>query len=674
LKRLFARFVRQSPAMIVAMIALFVALSGTAVATTSALITGAQIKNGSITGLDIKNKSVTALDIKGQLRGARGAAGAPGPVGPAGAEVDGPPPVGPSTDGAPVGHGAVDVGYRHDTDGSSDSGPGGAAPGSAVPPVGGSTRAGNRTAHDAVPDPAGFGTEQTGGGGPTAHNPGGPIRPGSQATGHDSGGGHEGVLPGDGLSGPDRHGVAGNGHPDNRDPARQAAPVPAEDPVARYGQVDERLVDRLHDLSGRRLTRRITELQGDDTHLPYEDERALGRQVIYEVLAEWRAAAYETGRRPLPTEVEERLAREVHNRLYGLGALQPLIDDPEVVDIHIGGHNNVWLHRADGTKVRGPKAAPSDAALIDMISRQARRMGRSERRWDREEVSLDLQLPDGSRLHALREVTGRPVIDIRCHDFVQFERLSDLEDRHVMDRGIHDFLSVAVRCGLNVILAGGKGMGKTTTLRCLLNEVPPDERIITVEDSLELGIERFPDLHPDVESIEARPPNSEGHGEFTLAEAVRQGLRMRGRIIVGEVRGDEVIPMLKAMSAGEDGSMCTIHAMSSANVFDRLAMYAAMSDGQGFQPEVTAMLVANAVHFVVYLGWDNGTPSLRRVQSIREVVGADGNQVISNEVWAPDRLGRAVPASRLRERTEQLLADNGYDLRLRDNPQGWWQR
>jgi pilus assembly protein CpaF len=438
--------------------------------------------------------------------------------------------------------------------------------------------------------------------------------------------------------------------------------------------VDDLLADELHDIAGQRLTRRITELRGDDSpNLPFEDERALGLQVINDVLAEWRSAAYSDGRLPLPAELEEALAREVHNRLYGLGALQPLIDDPEVVDIHVGGHNSVWVHYADGTKERGPQAAADDAALIEMIARTARRVGRSERRWDREEVALDLQLPDGSRLHALREVTGRPVIDIRCHNFSELTRLSQMEERDVMDRSISDFLRVAVRCGLNIIIGGGKGMGKTTNLRCLINEIPPDERIITVEDSLELGIERFPDLHPDVESIEARPANSEGHGEFTLAEAVRQGLRMRGRVIVGETRGDEVIPMLKAMSSGDEGSMCTIHAMSSANVFDRLAMYAAMTD-HGFQPEVTAMLVANAVHFVVYLAWDQGHPSRRRVQSIREVVGAEGNQVISNEVWAPDHIGRAVPAARLRSSTERLLIENGYDISLRDNPAGWWSR
>jgi pilus assembly protein CpaF len=438
--------------------------------------------------------------------------------------------------------------------------------------------------------------------------------------------------------------------------------------------VDNLLADELHEVAGQRLTRRITELRdADGAGLPYEDERALGLQVINEILAEWRSAAYNDGRMPLPASLEEALAREVHNRLYGLGPLQPLLDDPDVVDIHIGGHANVWVHRADGSKERGPKAAPDDATLIEMITRQARRIGRTERRWDREEVALDLQLPDGSRLHALREVTGRPVIDIRCHNFVEFTRLSQMEEHDVMDRSISDFLRVAVRCGLNIIIGGGKGMGKTTNLRCMINEIPGDERIITVEDSLELGIERFPELHPDVESIEARPPNSEGHGEFTLSDAVRQGLRMRGRVIVGEVRGDEVIPMLKAMSSGEEGSMCTIHAMSSANVFDRLAMYAAMTD-QGFQPEVTAMLVANAVHFVVYLAWDQGVPSRRRVQSIREVVGADGNQVISNEVWAPDAMGRAVPAARLRQSTERLLAEHGYDLSLRDNPNGWWRR
>ena len=438
--------------------------------------------------------------------------------------------------------------------------------------------------------------------------------------------------------------------------------------------VDDLLADELHEVAGQRLTQRITQLRGDNNAgLPYEDERALGLQVINEVLAEWRSAAYSDGRMPLPGDLEQALAREVHNRLYGLGPLQPLLEDPDVVDIHIGGHNNVWVHRADGSKERGPKAASNDAALVDMITRQARRIGRSERRWDKEEVSLDLQLPDGSRLHALREVTGRPVIDIRCHNFVEFSRLSQMEDHDVMDQSIGDFLRVVVRAGLNVIVAGGKGMGKTTNLRCLINEIPPDERVITVEDSLELGIERFTDLHPDVESIEARPPNSEGHGEFTLSDAVRQGLRMRGRVIVGEVRGDEVIPMLKAMSSGEEGSMCTIHAMSSANVFDRFQMYAAMAE-QGFQPDVTAMLVANAVHFVVYLAWDQGVPSRRRVQSIREVVGADGNQVISNEVWAPDTVGRAVPATRLTMATERLLSEWGYDLSLRDNPNGWWRR
>jgi pilus assembly protein CpaF len=438
--------------------------------------------------------------------------------------------------------------------------------------------------------------------------------------------------------------------------------------------VDDLLADELHDIAGQRLTRRITELRGDDgAGLPFEDERALGMQVINEVLAEWRSSAYNDGRLPLPATLEEALAREVHNRLYGLGPLQPLIDDPDVVDIHVGGHDGVWVHRADGTKFRGPKAAPDDATLIEMIARQARRVGRSERRWDREEVALDLQLPDGSRLHALREVTGRPVIDIRCHNFVELTRLSQMEEHDVMDRSIAEFLSVVVRSGMNVILGGGKGLGKTTNLRCLINEIPPDERIITVEDSLELGIERFSELHPDVESIEARLPNSEGNGQFTLSEAVRQALRMRGRVIVGETRGDEVIPMLKAMSAGDEGSMCTIHAMSSANVFDRLAMYAAMAE-QGFQPDVTAMLVANAVHFVVYLAWDTGRPSRRRVQSIREVVGAEGNQVISNEIWAPDSIGRAVPATRLRQTTERILVDNGYDLSLRDNPNGWWRR
>lgn len=433
-------------------------------------------------------------------------------------------------------------------------------------------------------------------------------------------------------------------------------------------------VDRLLTATGKRMTARISSRQGEErAGLGWEDERALGRQAIQEVLAEWRREAYDTGRQPLSPEVEQGLAREVHDLLYGLGGLQPYVDDPAVVDVHCTGYDNVFVHYADGTKVKVPPVAGSDEELEEQVRTTARRAGRSERRWDKEVVALDMQLPDGSRLHAIHGVTGRPVVDIRRHNFGDYHRLSQLADSDVMDTAIRDFLATAVRCRFNLLVAGTKGIGKTTLLRCLCNEIAPEERIITVEDSLELGIERFRDLHPDVVSIEARPANSEGQGAFTMADGVYEALRIPGRVIVGETRGPEVIPMLKAISSGDDGSMCTIHARHSANVFNRLKTYARMVPDP-FPTDVVADMVAESVNFVVFLGWDDGRPSRRRVRSIREVVGAEGNQVVSNEVWAPDARGRAVPHARLTATTERVLEAGGYDLALRDKPDGWWRR
>jgi Flp pilus assembly CpaF family ATPase len=180
-----------------------------------------------------------------------------------------------------------------------------------------------------------------------------------------------------------------------------------------------------------------------------------------------------------------------------------------------------------------------------------------------------------------------------------------------------------------------------------------------------------------VETIEAREPNSEGRGRYTLAEGVRDSLRMGsgadGRVMVGEVRGYEVIPMLNVMSQGKDGSMCTVHSRSARNALSRLQQYA-LEAPERLGYEVSAIKIAEAVHFVVHLDWDTTATPRRRVQSILEVAGAQDHQVTANEIWKPDTLGRAVPAARLRQETERLLADAGFDLRLLDKRDGWWQR
>jgi pilus assembly protein CpaF len=439
-------------------------------------------------------------------------------------------------------------------------------------------------------------------------------------------------------------------------------------------EVDRVSVAKLYDEVAPRLNRRVAERQATDAGtLTFADEKALGRHVIGEVLAEWRAAAYQRGEEPLEVGVESALARSVHDEIYGLGRVQVFIDHPDVVDVHIPGPDSIFMTLTDGSKIRGPSVVDSDAELNSLVSRQARRAGRSERRFDREEVDLDLRLPNGARLHALREVSGRTVVDIRQHRW-EIGWLDQLVDCDEIDVALAGFLAAAVRARFNVVVAGGTAAGKTTMLRCLINEIPAEERVITVEDSLELGIERFAELHPDHESIEARRPNSEGKGAFTLSDALRSSLRMMdsagGRVIVGEVRGYEVIPMLKAMTQGNDGSMCTVHGSSARDALGRLQLYA-LEAPEHLAHEVSASYIAAGVHFVVYLEPSDG---IRRVKSVIEISHSDGAAIAVNEIWKPDFAGRAIPGSRLREETEQRLAVAGFDLSLLDKPNGWWRR
>ena len=433
--------------------------------------------------------------------------------------------------------------------------------------------------------------------------------------------------------------------------------------------LDNAVVAQVHAAVGEILTERHAEdEEARRPRMAREDERALSRKLVADQLAALANQAYTAGQDPLDDQAEAALAAAVFDRLHGLGRLQPLLDDPDVRDIHISGHGRVWLELRTGGKIRGPAIADSDEELIELIATAARRLGRSERRWDSARPELNMQLPNGDRLHALMAVTGRPVITIRRHDFT-ISRLRELGERGTIDTPLAAFLAAAVRAKLNLIVAGGTGTGKTTMLRCLINEIPPGERLITVEDSLEIGLEHFEDLHPDFETHEAREANTEGAGEFTLADLVRAGLRMDPhRVIVGEVRGAEVLPMLLAMSQGNDGSMCSIHADSSKGVFGRLAMYAAMTR-ERLTPDVTNLLVAQAVDLIIHLGWVGG---VRRVTSVREVAGViESGQVASNELWAPGPDGAAATRTPPQPETTTILEAHGFDRRLLSSSNGW---
>jgi len=223
---------------------------------------------------------------------------------------------------------------------------------------------------------------------------------------------------------------------------------------------------------------------------------------------------------------------------------------------------------------------------------------------------------------------------------------------------------------LLTIIAGGTAMGKTTLLLALADQIPPTERLVTVEDVFELGLDADAQAHPDVVAMQVREANTEGEGAISAAELVRAALRMSpDRVIVGEVRGPEVIPMLNAMSQGNDGSMTTIHSSTSRGVFTRLASYAVQS-AERLPLEATNLLIASAVHVVVHLAEPRGERGRRVVSSVREVVDADGPTVITNEVYRPGPDRRGQPAAPPTGELLDDLIDVGFDPQVLSR--GWW--
>ena len=466
------------------------------------------------------------------------------------------------------------------------------------------------------------------------------------------------------------------------------------------------------------------DLAATPSSLGVEHRRELARQRIFHHLDELGRTAVEDAVVALTPEEEQRLAQDVLDALFGMGRLQPLIDDDEIENIDVNGCDCVWVTRADGRKHRVGPVADSDDELVGLVRAAAVRFGLSERRFDASCPELDLRLPDGSRLSALMAVTDRPVLSIRRHRHDDLS-IADLVALGTMDEDLASFLAAAVRARKNIVVAGAMNSGKTTLLRALASSIPARERIVTIEQSFELSLDKHPSRHPDVVALEARPPNLEGMGEITVAQLVRRALRMNAdRVIVGEVLGDEVLPMLNAMSQGRSGSMCTIHADSSAGVFRRIASYAVQAP-ERLAVEAANLLIAGSVDLVVYLDADvtddgegrngvtvgdpeqfapachrdadggtarpvldgngeavdvlerveasaSGTgptafaaPSRRRrvVSSIREVVDADGLQVVSNEVYRPGRGRRAVPCAPVRSQTLAELTAAGYRSR-----------
>lgn len=394
----------------------------------------------------------------------------------------------------------------------------------------------------------------------------------------------------------------------------------------------------------------LSRQETDGTGLSATEERELARLAATAEVATINQRRRRDGEALLDASVEAAIVDDAVAAVVGLGRLQALLDDPEVGDVHVRGSEPVWVRLRDGRREEREPIVDTDEELVDLVRRAAVRLSASERRFDAGSPDVNVQLPDGSRMFAVMEVSRRPSLVVRRHRY-ELSSLDELASLGMVDRRTSALLAAAVRARRNIVVAGGTGTGKTTLLRALINEVPRSERIVTIEDSYELAIDRFSDRHPDHDALQSRPANIEGRGAVTLSDLTRMALRMDpDRVIVGEVRGAEAFPMLLAMSQGNDGSMCTMHADSSKTALAKLAAYVSMAD-TGLPIETVNLMLAGAVHFVVHLGVRDG---VRRVQSVREVVDADGAMVTTNEVVAPD--GSGYP---LRQSTRELLLDHG---------------
>jgi pilus assembly protein CpaF len=426
--------------------------------------------------------------------------------------------------------------------------------------------------------------------------------------------------------------------------------------------VDHGVVKRLRSQVGDRLAeqRRLDATAGMPP-MTAEDERQFARALIAQVLEDHARNEITAGRAPSNAQEEEELAAAIHAALFGVGRLQPLLEDQEIENIDINGCDRVFLGYADGREVLGEPAAENDDELVDLIQALAAYSGLSSRPFDTANPQLDLRLPDGSRLSAVMDVTLRPAVSIRRARMGKVF-LSDLVGNGTLLPEAAAFLAATTAARKNIMIAGATNAGKTTLLRAIANQIPPSERLITVERALELGLDHFPELHPNVVAFEERLPNMEGQGAISLAELVRRSLRMNpSRVIVGEVLGDEIVTMLNAMTQGNDGSLSTIHANSSLEVFNRISTYAIQA-AERLPVEATHMLIAGAIDFVVFIEkrneYSRGGRLRRFISSIREVTGIDG-RVLSSEVFSAGPDGRAVPHAPVSCMAE--LAEHGYD-------------
>jgi pilus assembly protein CpaF len=326
----------------------------------------------------------------------------------------------------------------------------------------------------------------------------------------------------------------------------------------------------------------------------------------------------------LNTAERRQIVQDIEDEMLGLGPLEALLADPSVSDILVNTFRQIYVERAGKLTLTDVRFA-SNAHLLKIIDKIVSRVGR---RIDESSPMVDARLPDGSRVNAIIPplALDGPILSIRRFAVVPL-KMEDLLRVKTMTLQMADLLGAMVKAKLNVLISGGTGSGKTTLLNVLSVNIPPSERIVTIEDAAELQLQQ-----PHVVRLETRPPNIEGKGEITQRALVRNSLRMRpDRIILGEVRGAEVLDVLQAMNTGHDGSMTTVHANTPRDAFTRLENMMSMA-GMQMPPKTARAQISSAISVVIQVA--RLSDGQRKVVSIQEITGMEGDVVTMQEIFA----------------------------------------
>jgi len=365
---------------------------------------------------------------------------------------------------------------------------------------------------------------------------------------------------------------------------------------------------------------------------------------------------------PLNARERERLVEELVDDTIGAGPIAPLLADPTVTDVLVNGPAQVYVERSGrlertDVRFRGPEQ------IVRLIERIAARVGR---RVDAAQPMVDLRLPDGSRVNATLPPASPdgPTLSIRRFGARRM-RKDDLVRLGTLSPSLAAFLDVAVRGRQTVLISGGTGAGKSTLLGVLSESISEEERIITIEDTLELSLDQ-----QHVVRLEARPANVENQGRIGARELVTNALRMRpDRIIVGEVRGGEALDMLQAMNTGHDGSLCTVHANTPRDALARLETMVLMS-GLDLPSRAIREQIAAALALIVHVR--RGEDGVRRIETVSELVGMEGATILLQDLFVFRRrgfeAGRVVggfTATGVVPRCAQALRERGFAVDAR---------